>query len=212
MNTASDSYEALCWDVVSNAHRFIPTRGDRVLDLGAHFGVFSLYCAARGCDVIAVEPNPAVMVELVHSAAVANDIGLGKIEIINAAVAEKTGERHLWISPKPSTIPTLLGRWEASGSIPVQCFSLAELLRGQTWDCVKVDIEGAEYEVFMAASPEDLQRIRYLTMEIHNDLIPIGQARELAGKLRTAFPCSSALYLKENGVNTDIIASLFCWR
>jgi len=212
VNTKSDSYEALCWDVITNVHRYIPKPRDRVLDLGAHFGVFSLYCAARGCYVKAVEPNPEVLVELVHSAAVANDIGNGKIEIVNAAVADKYRKGFLWHFPETSAINTIMGRSGSDGCIEVQCFSLADLLGESYWDCVKVDIEGAEYETFMAASEATLERIGYLTMEIHTDLIPQGQCQELVKKLEQNFDSTSKLYLKWNGEQTDIVTAIYCWR
>jgi FkbM family methyltransferase len=38
---------------------FRPRRGERVVDAGAHIGYFTLLAAARGAEVLAIEPNPA---------------------------------------------------------------------------------------------------------------------------------------------------------
>jgi FkbM family methyltransferase len=38
---------------------FRPRRGERVVDAGAHIGYFTLLAAARGAEVVAIEPNPA---------------------------------------------------------------------------------------------------------------------------------------------------------
>lgn len=215
-NTRSDSYEALLWDVVTNAHRYIPTPGDRVLDLGAHFGVFSLYCASRGCNVVAYEPLPEAFRELQHSARVADEIGLGKIFPQDLAVWSGAQFVTLW---KPADMPSAIG---SVLPIPVSfinpsvwrvpAISLRTALGYADVDCVKVDIEGAEYEVFRAAEQQDLDRIKFLTLEIHNDLLPKERREELIAKLVAAFPQHEKISVKVNGQPTDDIATLLCWR
>ena len=42
-----------------------------------------------------------------------------------------------------------------------------EAIGAQTWDMVKIDIEGAECEVLLAASLESLRRIKFIYVEFH---------------------------------------------
>src|SRR5438105_14553290 len=95
INTKSDSYEALMWDIICDAHRYSPKAGDRVLDLGAHMGLFSLYCAARGCLVCAYEPSVPTFKELSHQAEVAKEIGVGEIRAYPFAVWYKSARHPL---------------------------------------------------------------------------------------------------------------------
>jgi hypothetical protein len=42
-------------------------------------------------------------------------------------------------------------------------------VRGKVeWDCVKMDIEGAEFEVILAAPHEALRRVKFMYVEFHS--------------------------------------------
>ncbi|HEX9317007.1 MAG TPA: class I SAM-dependent methyltransferase, partial [Actinomycetota bacterium] len=62
--------------------------GDRVLDLGAHLGVFSLAASAAGCAALAVEASP-VNAALLRSAVWRN--GFHDLHVVNAVVAAEPG-------------------------------------------------------------------------------------------------------------------------
>ena len=214
-STKSDSYSALLWDVVSNAHWYVPEPGDKVLDFGAHFGMFSLYCATRGAHVLAYEPTPATFGELIYTSAVALDASIehgGGIEPINAAVSSKTGVANFHTNKVSTGNNSLLDRENTGIIFEVQTVSLHDALRGKMWDCVKVDIEGAEHDVFMNASSEDLKLIRFLTMEIHNDLLPEQARRELVARLKPEFPYTREIFVKRHGLPTADVATLLCVR
>lgn len=208
----SDSYSALMWDVICNAQRYIPAQGHRVLDLGAHFGMFALYCAARGCEVTAYEPTPASFAELLHTTAVAKEIGNGHIFPKNKAVWSFNGERILFSEPATSGSNSMVRVKEDSEQFRVETVSFREALAVSEWDCVKCDIEGAEHEVFMSADSIDFLQIKFLTMEIHNDILPQKQRQELLRRLGAEFPCTLRIPVKVHGVATEDVASIFCWR
>lgn len=213
INPRSDSYESLLWDVVCNVHRYIPKPLHRVLDLGAHFGMFSLYCASRGCYVKAYEPNPEVFSELMHTAEVAKEIGLGRINPVRMAIWSAKGvgcvRKRSESSAANVVIPSEVSDPQQG---QVACVCLREAMEGKYWHCVKVDVEGAEAEIFSSVEDEDFQRIGFLTIEIHNDLIPRYVRTMLQGKLKAHFPNWEEVPVKVNGAPTDDTASLFCWR
>jgi len=211
INSRSDSYEALMWDVLCNVHGYLPRPGARVLDLGAHFGMFSLYCAARGAEVTAVEPSKKALLELQHSKEVANAIGAGHIEIIPCAVWSEGRGMPLYERSDSSAAHTLMDSSTDKFEI-VSARSLRAIMNYQTFDCVKVDIEGAEWEVFRVMEQEDFDRIRFLTIEIHNDLLSLEKRREVGQKLIDAFPHHKIIPVQVNGVATEDVATLICWR
>jgi len=206
INPRSDSYEALMWDVITNAHRYIPKDGDRVLDLGAHFGMFSLYCASRGCSVIAVEPTDESYAELEHSAQVAKEIGLGRIHPVKTAVWSTSGPAILFCDPNTSGANSLLGgssdHVQAIDALTLDC-----LLGYNHWDCMKMDIEGAEHAVLMTS--EHLNQVKFLSVEIHNDRLSADQCGEIYNRLCLFYTNIETLPVKKN---PDQAVAYFCSR
>jgi FkbM family methyltransferase len=215
-NTRSDSYEALMWDIVTNAHNYLPKVGHRVLDLGAHFGMFSLYCASRGCAVVAYEPTPDSFHELQHTAEVAQEIGRGWIETHNEAVWTFTGEM-LWRKHQITSASNRIALpsdvlEEDRAYSRISCVSLESVLAPKVWDCVKVDIEGAEYEVFTSLPLYCFAKIQFLSIEIHNDLLSTTQCDRLRNLFGATFPFVERLAVKRGGHDTGRDSALFCWR
>lgn len=205
INPRSDSYEALMWDVITNAHRYIPKPGEHVLDLGAHFGMFSLYCAARGCEVDAYEPSEAAFKELCHTAEVATEIGLGHINPVQRAIWSKPGAGLLFKTGE-STAANSMIQGSSNDVQKVDTCTLDDALsmRGH-WDCVKMDIEGAEYLALTTA--QQLARINFLTVEIHHGPLSSEQCRDLDVFLFTNFLTVSRLPVKKNPKQT---VAYFC--
>jgi FkbM family methyltransferase len=211
IDSRSDSYEALLWDVVCNVHRYVPTKDATVLDLGAHFGMFALYCAARGADVVALEPSPISFNELVHSSEVAKSIGLGAIEPHQCAVWDTVGKQTMWQCAATTGSNSMVRRTEEI-SFEVDTVTMAHALSLRPeWNCVKIDIEGAEYRVLKSMSDLEFERIRYLTIEVHNDILSEHECREVAHILNRHFQKVERLPVLVGGtVDTGQAAAYFC--
>jgi FkbM family methyltransferase len=207
INPQSDSYEALMWDVITNAHRYIPLPGERVLDLGAHFGMFSLYCAARGCNVDAYEPSAIPFIELCHTAQVAHEIGLGYIRPIRKAIWNYRGAALL-LSMGESSAANSLITGSSNGVQKVEACTLDEALCGSDqWDCVKMDIEGAELVALQSA--KQLDRVEFLTVEVHNNILPRDKCEEIGEILQANFSKIDRLPVKKHPEQT---VAYFCSR
>ena len=145
-----------------------------VLDLGANIGVFSIYATttARNVRVYAYEPFPP------FAALLRENIQLNRqthaILCFDTAVAEKPGSRSLHLVEEGFFFPTLVQSSERIGEqngTAVQCATLVQIMEDndlQRIDLLKMDCEGAEYEILYATPASHLRRIRELRMEYHN--------------------------------------------
>jgi FkbM family methyltransferase len=178
------------FDLVCNENRYTPLIGHKVLDLGAHFGFFSLYCASRGAHVTAYEPDPDNFDRLLDAEGRAEEIGLGYIEAHNKAIWYEPTALSLFRDHHSGTSNVVsLGTFRNK---TVEAISLHTALADREWDCVKMDIEGAEFDVLARASIEDLKKIKYLSLELHNHIGSNPQPRyeALIEKLSQVFSLS----------------------
>jgi FkbM family methyltransferase len=179
---------------------FKPWPGKWVLDIGANAGIYSAFCAIHGARVVAYEPFQQVYSLLVK---MVDEIPNGDlITPINAAVWTFTGNipyiGHKVINTDVTCynggVPTNGVRWtddDFNNAVEVRCVSLDDAIGDRTWDCVKIDIEGAEYEMLLAASPEKLKQIKFCYLEFHHwtGSDPSLYARTIE-KLESIFKCS----------------------
>ncbi len=143
-----------------------------VLDLGANNGGFPLLLLTSGIDlkkVVSVEFNPQTFVRLHFN--LTRNLRCEAVPV-NAALC---GESR--------TIRASLGQGSVSDSIyandaspgsreySIRGLTLDELcdtyFPGEIVDICKIDVEGAEFEVFLGRHCASLSRCRYLIMEIH---------------------------------------------
>jgi FkbM family methyltransferase len=121
--------------------------GMRVVDVGAHHGIYSVKAALSGAvEVLAVEPHPENFAILLHNMAV-ND--LKNVIAINVALSDKNGSTLLMesaYSGQHSIVQDLHGSTVFTGSLRVDCSSLDSLLLREEFDAdlIKIDCEGAE--------------------------------------------------------------------
>lgn len=141
-----------------------------VIDIGASFGPFALEIARRFPEarVLAYEPFPGSFSLLKEN------IALNRIDNIQAhhlAVAAAPGRLGLHLSGND---PVLFSTaTSGSQSIEVEATSLDAILAEQgidRCDLLKIDCEGCEYEVLLGASPETLARVKYVSLEYHDDV------------------------------------------
>lgn len=128
--------------------REIPA-GAVVYDVGANAGYFSLLAAVLvGSEgrVYAFEPLPR-NVEFLNKHIQLNR--LDNIAVIEAAVSDRSGEAAFDLGAS-----TAMGHLADTGEIAVRMVSLDEMLQAgelEPPDYVKVDVEGAEYDVLRGA-------------------------------------------------------------
>ncbi len=153
-------------------------KAEVVLDLGAHKGIFSVYASVLGVEQIyTFEPdvdNFAAMKEHLKMNGVKNVLAK------NVAVAGVSGERELYLS-EDSHNHSLIGGGDA---VKVRATTVTDILRKfriESVDLLKMDIEGAEFEVLQAMGAEDFSRIDNLFVEYHelSSEVKVSQLREI---------------------------------
>lgn len=169
-------YEVFCREAYRlDRDRIDPAKVTAIVDAGANIGTSSLYFATRYPDarVIAVEPNPDNFAMLV-----ANTAAEPRITPVQACITGLPGQEVFIGTSGPGWGHQMNTTGEG---VKVRGMSLAELMgerRLDRIDLLKIDIEGAEREVF--ANPDFLERTGVIIAEIHPPYDLAGFNRDLA--------------------------------
>lgn len=133
-----------------------------VFDIGANIGAFSVYAASLGARVFAFEPEPANFYLLNENV---TQIDSPPITICNMAIAYSLAEKGY-----PMTKDGGNSKYSPDGEVMAACITLEEALNlnGIVYaDVLKIDVEGAEYDILLNCDDDTLQKFRYITMEFH---------------------------------------------
>jgi FkbM family methyltransferase len=136
-----------------------------VVDIGAHIGLFSIRAAAISRRVISCEPWPDNFDLLIR-----NTSSFPNIAPRRQALWSRRGTATLHLSGNPAAPSLLPGLADCRERIPVECLTLEDLFREHAidrCDILKLDCEGAEYEILFGAPRELLRRIDRICMEYH---------------------------------------------
>ena len=145
--------------------------GGTVIDIGANIGVFALYAMLYGqaARVIAFEPSPQTFDLLCRNV---ERNGMSAIKPVCQGVAGTRGGRRLHVHG-PAAGHSLFGTGDATVSI--ECVSLADMFRDQCvdrCDFLRLDCEGAEYEILLQTPAAILERIDRVALEYHDSPTP----------------------------------------
>ena len=159
------------WIDLSYAKGVGPLReGDVVVDIGAHVGLFTLWILSRepGARVVAVEPSSRTMRYLERN------VGLNaarRVTVIQAACGRSSGFAPLFRRRSDMTASLYADR-VAGGSVEsVEVITLDEVFaRGGVERCalLKLDCEGAEYEILLGAPVATLRCAERIVLEYHD--------------------------------------------
>jgi FkbM family methyltransferase len=146
--------------------------GAVILDIGANIGTFSVYAgrSARAVTIYAYEPT-AEFFALLQDNIRLNGLA-GAVRCFNLAVAGETRVRQLALESRTLSFPTLLPSTSdrVTRTVDVQATSLADILDANALervDLLKMDCEGAEYEILYSTPDRYLARVREIRMEYH---------------------------------------------
>lgn len=139
---------------------------DIVMDIGVNFGLFTLDALQYNPKkIIGFEPNP----KLVNCC---NKMNIPKAEIIQGAVSHKNGKTTFYESNYPgrSSLHMDMNSDTLKSSYDVDIYDINDILNlHEKINYLKVDCEGAEYEIFEAIDLSTLSnKINKIALEFHH--------------------------------------------
>ncbi len=162
--------------------------GDTVLDVGANIGAFTVVAARQvgpAGRVIAMEPCSETCRRLEHNVKLN---GLHNVTVLQCAVGGSCGEMRLSVAEKSAYASLYTGcdgRQATAMSEAVRVRTLDDVMESLKVDHVsllKLDCEGAEYDILAALHPAAASRIDQVSMEVH--AIPGHQREEILAALQ----------------------------
>ena len=146
-------------------------KDDVVVDIGANIGAFSILAAKNASNgkVFAYEPNKENYGLLLKNKALNNS---NNLFISNSAIARKKGRINLFIS-KLNYGAHSIYETESKNSIKVDSITLKDIFAMNNLrkiDYLKIDAEGAEYDIILKTPPELIRRVGKIVLEYHDYL------------------------------------------
>ena len=153
-------YEVACWDIEPKL----------IIDAGANIGLTSLYFAARCANarIVALEPE-ASNIDLLRR----NTEGVKNIMVKAGALWPRRASLSL-VDDNADKWAFSVTESSASASI-VSAFTVPDILAEIGTDCVdllKLDIEGAEKDLFTQGWQDWLPKVKRIVVELHDRLVP----------------------------------------
>ena len=171
-----------------NPPNFTLAEGDTVIDIGGHIGSFALYAASRVGPpgrVFVYEPAPDNNAQLVYNVA---QSGFRNVRISSAAIAGSKGDRPFFYDNANTAMHGLYQKRNNAFVVPAS--TLADVFfQNNIARChfLKIDCEGAEYEILFNTPRAVLQKIDRIAMEYHNPPFYGLHAREHDSRHLVAF-------------------------
>jgi len=147
-----------------NVRDFIRSRakGELFVDVGAGIGLYTFELRTNFKRVLAIEPSPnniAILMEEIRRQKADN------IVCMEAAVSNNEGTSPLYLGPNWGW-HSLIPRYDRR--ISVKTVTISKLLENEkVVDFIKVDVEGAEWNVLEGSIPI-LNRVKSWLVELHN--------------------------------------------
>jgi FkbM family methyltransferase len=156
---------------VERAYRFDESnKKPHILDCGSNIGMSMLYFKWRRPEahLVCIEANPEAMT-YVQKNIEANGFGDVRTEAVAAGRADGTAEFHIESDVPASPGASLYRTIGAAGTISVPVRRLSSFVT-EPVDLIKLDIEGAEYEVMQELSEANvLGKVKEFWIEYHPD-------------------------------------------
>ncbi len=165
------------------AENIIKTANFPIIDAGAQAGFFSLYCRALNdkIKIYAIEPESQNALQLSKHL---KQNHVQNVKIFQQALAEKTGKRDFYVSVDTHN-HSLIQPEQFKEKISVPASSLSDFLKDHKLNIVsllKMDIEGAEYEVLENLATDDWRKLDNILLEYHD--LPEKNHQQLAELIR----------------------------
>lgn len=153
----------------------VPLQSDwLVVDIGAALGDYAVWAGRQLTNgrLIAVEPFPR-SVKLLKENLRLNR--LNNVSVAETAIGAVDGQSGLQLVTGQAVQHSTAASSAAAGSVPVRVRSLPSFFHEMgivSCDYLKIDCEGAEYDILFNCPPIFLQKIKRICMEVHDHITP----------------------------------------
>ena len=157
---------------VNNPNKKFEIKNDHiVIDIGAHIGYFTMYAAnnANQGTVYSIEPYKESFKILEKNLKLNN---LTNVKSFHAAISKVTEQITLYIDKKNHIGNSIFETDETAESEKVDSFSLKDFVNNnkiEKIDFLKIDCEGAEFEILLNFDKELMKKINKISAEIHEN-------------------------------------------
>lgn len=143
---------------------------DVVVDVGSNIGLFTELARTKGAkNIYSLEINQ-------NSIKTFKDIHEKNksVYLIEKGLSGNSGSQEIYIDPSNSLISSINKDHQNSftNSTSVEMLSFTDFVKSfdiQNIDLIKIDVEGAEYEIFDSISEEDIKKLNYIILEFHDN-------------------------------------------
>jgi FkbM family methyltransferase len=144
-------------------------KGDTVVDIGAHWGVFIAYAKVRGANkIIAFEPDKNNYKKTMF---LIKQNNLRNITVKNLAISSKKGYMTLMSESNSRRNSLYFQQTEFPSEITyskVQTININNALENiNKIDFLKIDAEGAEFDIIKSCNKETFSKIKTIVLEYH---------------------------------------------
>lgn len=163
---------------------------DVVIDIGGHIGLFTLYSSqfAKNGKIFSFEPIKENYDLLEENVKLNN---LKNIKLFNLAISKEKKKIRIYLSDKDQAAHSLYA--ESDKFAEVESITLGDIIKSENimlCGLLKLDCEGAEYEIINSLRAEQFSKIKKICLEYHladsrQDLLI-----ELKDKLKTRYKLS----------------------
>jgi FkbM family methyltransferase len=155
-------YEVLALEVYAESGNLRPD--SFIIDGGANIGMASLYFLNRypRARVVAVEPDPSTFELCRKNLEPYGD----RVVLINGAIWKAAGRLALDVAKEERQTSV---REDQAGTVEAFTIETLRGFGGGTIDLLKLDVEGAEKEIFGPGVQEWLPAVRNILIELHGD-------------------------------------------
>jgi len=142
-----------------------------IIDIGGHIGAFALFALSKspGADIYVYEPSQ-VNLDCLRATVKLNHAER-QVHAFGTAVCATAGKRDLYMSTNSATNSLFNAEAGTRSSAQVDCVTLEDILRSNNMascDLLKLDCEGAEYEILMNTPSELFSKIHNIILEWHD--------------------------------------------
>ncbi len=155
-----------------NVKNFEINHNDTIIDIGAHIGLFSVYASqfCRTGKIISFEPVKENYDVLLENIRLNN---LDNVSAFNLAVSGTSEPLKIYLNRTDNAAHTIYGSGE--NYVKINSTTLGDVIDSKCIevDLIKLDCEGAEYDILDSLSEDHFKKIKKISMEYHiinNDL------------------------------------------